>query len=116
MHAEDDPLVNPEGVPVKEMVANPNVTVVWTRWGGHIGWGEGMLPSLNPIFAEKLAVEWLAARLHARARASTTAPLPTPAPRLTTKHGSHPTAALSNPVFVQSWEGVSNYPTLQSKL
>ena len=108
--------MNPEGVPVKEMVANPNVSVVWTRWGGHIGWGEGMLPSLTPIFAEKLAVEWLAARLHARTRVSTTAPLPPPTPRPTTKHGRDPAAALSNPVFVQNLEGASNLPLLRSNL
>ena len=29
VHAADDPLVSPKGVPVKEMVANPHITVVW---------------------------------------------------------------------------------------
>ena len=108
VHAEDDPLVSPEGVPVTAMVSNPTLTVVWTRWGGHIGWGEGLLPSLTPMWAENLVVEWLKAKLDGQARVVR----PRPAERPTVKHGGDVAAAMSTPTFAQNTQGHSNLPLL----
>ena len=95
---------------MKAMVANPNITVVWTRWGGHIGWGEGLLPSLTPMWAENLVVEWLRARLDGQARGR--AMRPRTAERPTTKHGADVAAAMSTPTFAQNTKGQSNLPLL----
>lgn len=63
LHADDDPLIRPDDLPVARLVANPHVIIVRTRWGGHIGWGVGVLPMVSASWAEPLVVDFLAARL-----------------------------------------------------
>jgi len=41
MNSKDDPILNPESIAVKECLANPNIILMVTHTGGHIGWFHG---------------------------------------------------------------------------
>jgi abhydrolase domain-containing protein 1/3 len=45
LSAEDDPVVNLESMPITVPDVNPNVIVVLTKRGGHLGFLEGWWPT-----------------------------------------------------------------------
>lgn len=56
--ALDDPVVDPESMPVDVPEKNPNVIVVLTRRGGHLGFLEGWWPTgLN--WSDRLMAKFL---------------------------------------------------------
>ena len=59
-NALDDPLIPPVAIPFEKFKENPNVLLVTTPCGGHVGFAEGMLP-IGDIctWAERVAVECL---------------------------------------------------------
>ncbi|HUG39628.1 MAG TPA: alpha/beta fold hydrolase [Longimicrobiales bacterium] len=62
LHSEDDPFLPSDRIPAAAMAANPWVTPVITRRGGHVGFIEGGLR--RPRFwAEETLASWLAATL-----------------------------------------------------
>ncbi len=67
IHAEDDPFLPPERIPRAAMEANPAVTPLITRHGGHVGFIAGSI--LRPRFwAEEMLAAFLAERLRAGGR------------------------------------------------
>ena len=40
--ALDDPIASSKAIPVREVLANPNLILATTKKGGHIGWFEGV--------------------------------------------------------------------------
>ena len=74
IHAEDDPFLPPEAIPLETVTANPDVTLSLQRAGGHVGFLEG--PPWSPSFwADGYVARFLADRLRASA-GSTTEPRP----------------------------------------
>ena len=62
LHAADDPFLPATAFPRAEVAANPCLSAVVTRGGGHVGFISG--PPWKPRFwAEDTAAAWLAARL-----------------------------------------------------
>lgn len=42
MHSKDDPVLHPSSIPIKEGLANDNITMLITNHGGHVSWFEGV--------------------------------------------------------------------------
>ncbi|MGH7502530.1 MAG: hydrolase [Longimicrobiales bacterium] len=62
LHAEDDPFLPAEAQPVATIRANPWLTGVVTRAGGHVGFVEGQ-PGVPRFWVERQAARFLADRL-----------------------------------------------------
>lgn len=62
LHSEDDPFLPPDRIPRREMEANPWITPVITRRGGHVGFIEGSI-SRPRFWAEETLAAWLARAL-----------------------------------------------------
>jgi predicted alpha/beta-fold hydrolase len=56
--ARDDPVVNPTIIPVDMPAQNPNVAVVVTERGGHLGFLEGWWPT-GMNWSDRLVVRFL---------------------------------------------------------
>ena len=70
IHAEDDPFLPPEAIPLETATANPDVTLSLQRAGGHVGFLEG--PPWSPSFwADGYVARFLADRLRASAGSAT---------------------------------------------
>lgn len=63
LHAEDDPFLPGEALPVRRLRANPALDVRTTPRGGHLGWIAGRNPSRPVLWAERHAVGRLARSL-----------------------------------------------------
>ena len=63
LNALDDPLVSPETLPNPfDVIKNPNIIMITTRKGGHIGWGDGHVNQFSgSSWGEKVALEFLVA-------------------------------------------------------
>jgi hypothetical protein len=66
LHAADDPFLPASAFPNAEVAANPCLTAVLTRRGGHVGFIGGM-PWRPHFWVETEAARWLAGRLAAAA-------------------------------------------------
>lgn len=62
IHAEDDPFLPPESIPVVEARANAHVDLVLRPLGGHVGFLQGT-PWKPRFWADETAAEYLAVRL-----------------------------------------------------
>jgi len=65
IHAIDDPLIPPHAFPKGKLEANPNVTMIITQNGGHIGWAAGKTPFLHN-WSDKTISRWLMGKEKAR--------------------------------------------------
>jgi hypothetical protein len=67
LHAADDPFLPASAFPARECASNPQLTVVMTGRGGHVGFVEGT-PWAPRFWAEEQAARFLAAALGADCR------------------------------------------------
>lgn len=61
LHADDDPVVPKEAVPLHFLGANPHILTAITDHGGHSSWMEGYYPFSRPAWVDRVALEWLEA-------------------------------------------------------
>lgn len=59
LHADDDPVVPKDALPLDALRANPNILTAITDHGGHSSWLEGTYPFTRPAWVDRVAVEWL---------------------------------------------------------
>lgn len=63
-HAQDDPIVPMEVVPIEDIQNNKNIIFMLTKYGGHTGWIKSTDP-LGPSWFDTIALEWLQSTLEA---------------------------------------------------
>ena len=74
IHAEDDPFLPPDAIPIETATANPDVTLSLQRAGGHVGFLEG--PPWSPSFWADAYTAWFLAVKLLSSAGSVTEPTP----------------------------------------
>lgn len=59
VHANDDPLIDNDAIPLEHCLRNSHIILVRTNWGGHIGWGTSSTPFMTASWSELLVLEYL---------------------------------------------------------
>jgi predicted alpha/beta-fold hydrolase len=63
IHAEDDPVVPFEALPLEDLKQNPHCFTAITKTGGHTGWLVGLYPS-GLSYADQLCLEFIETLVH----------------------------------------------------
>ncbi|TPX47449.1 hypothetical protein SeMB42_g02445 [Synchytrium endobioticum] len=85
LHSLDDPIVPKESIPTEEILNNPYCVLVTTKYGGHLGWFEGMFRTNR--WVTKPIVQYLTAMILAHGSLPLSARRKIPSPSPFTKEG-----------------------------